>query len=68
MYAISPLTRGFHGVKNFIPGMYPADVEIRQETVSSSEVYRTIDTGFMMLKCTCTVLNIRRYVTFAEYA
>ena len=32
------------------PCMYTAHIEVRQETVSSSEVYRTIHSDFMLLK------------------
>ena len=50
------------------PGMYTAHVEIRQEIVSSSEVYRTIHSDFMMFKITCTVFKYDCYATFAEDA
>ena len=49
---------GFDRRKTMDPGKYTSYVEIRQETVSSSEVYRTIHSDFMMLKCICTLLSM----------
>ena len=57
MHTFSPHIGGFDRLKNMAPSVYPAYVEIRKETVSSSKVYRTIHSDFMMLKRTCTVLN-----------
>ena len=60
VHTFTPLVRAFNSVNFSIPHMYPAHVEIGQITVTASEVYRTIHTAFMTLKCTFTVLNTRR--------
>ena len=57
MHTFAPLMRAFNSVKFSIPNMYPAHIEIGQVTVTTSEVYRTIHTDVMMLKCTFIVLN-----------
>ena len=60
LHIFTPLVRALNSVKFSGPHMYPAQVEIGQITVTASEVYRTIHTAFMTLKCTFSVLNTRR--------
>ena len=66
MHTFAPLIRAFNSVTFSIPHTYPAHIEIGQVIVTTSEVYRTIHTDFMMLKC--IVLNTRRYIVLSEYS
>lgn len=56
LHTFSPHIGGFNIVKHVLAGHYPTHVDIVQITVSSSEIYRTLHSDFIMLKCTCTVL------------